>query len=121
MELIRKIIIVLETNDTVNTHHISILRYQNGEVVVTNWESDSLHIDYQIKDDLLIQTRAHMGGWEYNVHKITENSEDIIESDSGELAIGEFEYLELEKLRKKYSPKDIDKKLTNDNIDKYIK
>ena len=121
MELIRKIIIVIKTNDTENTLHISILRYKNGEVIVTKWESESLHVSYQIKDNLLIQTRAHMGGWEYNVHKITENSEDIIESDSGELAIGEFEYLELEKLRKKYSPKDIDKKLTNDNIDKYIK
>ena len=63
-------IIVIKTNDTENTIHISILRYKNGEVIVTKWESESLHVSYQIKDNLLIQTRAHMGGWEYNVHKI---------------------------------------------------
>ena len=63
-------IIVIKTNDTENTIHISILRYKNGEVIVTKWDSESLHVSYQIKDNLLIQTRAHMGGWEYNVHKI---------------------------------------------------
>ena len=115
-------IIVVEAEvESKNSRQISIVRYKDGEVIVNNLQPvHNSHVHYEIENNLLIEIYAHMDSWEYNVFKITNNTEEKIESYSGELQNEESNYSELENISKKYSSHEITKELNDTNIDKYI-
>ena len=116
------IIVVQAEVETKNSKQISIVRYKDGEITVKNWDPvHYAHVGYEIKDNLLIESYAHMDSWECNVYKINNNTEEKIESTSGELKNEESDYSELDAIMKKYSSHEINKELNNTNIDKYIK
>ena len=116
-------VIVVQTNcEEALTMEIFFVRYNNNKVEVDLLEPvHNSHVGYEINDDILISEYGQMGSWNYEVYKINEQGQEIIESDEGEILPEEDDYTELNNITEKYDAKPITTKLNKSNISKYVK